>query len=136
MTRIPLVVGDEILHATLDDSPAAQDFARLLPLALTLTDHADTEKVAELPRALSTVGAPARYAASAGDITDCAPWGNLATFHKDLRSARGLVRLGRLDGSVAPLRREGPVGPSHRDRRGEGSIPPPEPLTGREARSS
>lgn len=103
VTRIHLIVGDQRLSATLDDTPAARDFASLLPLDLTLTDYARTEKVADLPRKLTTEGAPARYAASAGDITYYAPWGNLAIFYQDFRSASGLVRLGRLDGSVERL---------------------------------
>jgi hypothetical protein len=31
------------------------------------------------------------------------PWGNLALFHGSYESTRDLVRLGRIDGDVAPL---------------------------------
>jgi hypothetical protein len=54
----------------------------MLPLTLMLTDHASTEKIADLPRKLSTKGAPPGIAASVGDISYYAPWGNLALFHR------------------------------------------------------
>ena len=107
MSRIRFIVGDETLEATLDDTPTARDFASLLPLELTLSDYHATEKVADLPRRLDTAAAPPAYAPSVGDITYYAPWGNLAIFYKRFRSASGLVRLGRFDGSLAPLLRDG-----------------------------
>jgi len=103
VTHIRIHVGDETLTATLDDSVTARSFAALLPLELTLSDYASTEKVANLPETLDTTGAPAAYAAKAGDLTYYAPWGNLAVFYKDFRSASGLVRLGAFDGSYDAL---------------------------------
>lgn len=103
VTRIQVVVGDQKLPATLDDSAAARDFAALLPLDLELTDYAGTEKVAPLPKKLDTTGAPAAYAARAGDLTYYAPWGNLAIFYRDFRSASGLVRLGAFDADIDAL---------------------------------
>ena len=97
------------LTATLDDADAARDFASLLPLTLTLEDYASTEKISDLPRKLSTTGAPAGTAASAGDITYYAPWGNLALFYRSFGYAAGLVRLGQLDAGVDALRRAGPL---------------------------
>lgn len=103
MTRIHVVIGGQRLPATLDDSAAARDFAALLPLELELTDYAQTEKVAPLPNKLDTTGAPAAYAARAGDLTYYAPWGNLAIVYRDFRSASGLVRLGAFDGDIDAL---------------------------------
>jgi quercetin dioxygenase-like cupin family protein len=37
-------LGNTVLLATLDDTPAARDFAALLPLTVTLSDYAGTEK--------------------------------------------------------------------------------------------
>jgi len=54
------------------------DFAAQLPLTLTLTDYAATEKVGDLPRKLTTKGAPEGAAARAGDIGYYAPRANLA----------------------------------------------------------
>lgn len=109
MIRIHVIVGNETLAATLDDTPAGRDFARLLPLTLTLDDYHATEKVADLPRKLDTEGAPATYAAKVGDITYYAPWGNLAIFYKPFRSASGLVRLGAFDGPIDALRQGGEI---------------------------
>ncbi|WP_135502244.1 cyclophilin-like fold protein [Roseovarius aestuariivivens] len=80
MTHIRVIVGDETLTATLDATHVAQDFAALLPLDLTLSDYHGIEKVADLPRALDTTGAPDSYEPKAGDITLYVPWGNLAIF--------------------------------------------------------
>jgi hypothetical protein len=107
VTRINVIVGHETLSATLDDTPAGRDFASLLPLDLTLSDYHGTEKVADLPRTLDTAGAPKSYAASPGDITLYAPWGNLAIFYKSFPAADGLVRLGAFDGPIDALLRDG-----------------------------
>ncbi|MCA0964961.1 cyclophilin-like fold protein [Salipiger bermudensis] len=107
MTRIHVTVGEAVLSATLDDTPAGRDFAALLPLELTLSDYHGIEKVADLPRKLDTTDAPARYAAKAGDITLYAPWGNLAIFYKPFQAAVGLVRLGAFDGDFESLLRHG-----------------------------
>ncbi|MCL4768582.1 MAG: hypothetical protein KJZ80_20385 [Hyphomicrobiaceae bacterium] len=32
-----------------------------------------------------------------------APWGNLAFFYRGYRYSSGLIRLGRIDGDIAPL---------------------------------
>jgi hypothetical protein len=100
---IELVIDDTKLRGTLDDTAAGRDFASLLPLTLTLTDFHATEKISDLPRRLSTKGAPDGTAASAGDITYYAPWGNLALFYRDFTYSEGLVRLGRLDPEAADV---------------------------------
>jgi hypothetical protein len=43
------------------DSGTTRDFMTLLPLTVTLSDYAQTEKVSDLPRRLSPTGAPARH---------------------------------------------------------------------------
>ncbi|MBK1637198.1 hypothetical protein CKO19_15860 [Rhodovulum adriaticum] len=107
MTQIRVIVGGESLPATLDDTAAGRDFAAMLPLELTLSDYHGIEKVADLPRALDTSGAPISYKPRTGDITLYAPWGNLAIFLKPFQSSRGLVRLGEFDGAIDPLTRNG-----------------------------
>ena len=44
-----------------------------------------------------------------GDITYYAPWGNLAIFYRDSGYAKGLVKLGRIEGSVQMLEARGPL---------------------------
>ena len=103
MTRIHVIVGDEALTATLDDTPTGGDFAALLPLQLSLRDYNTTEKIADLPRKLDTTGAPASYTPKAGDIMYYAPWGNLAIFYKPYLTSKELVRLGAFDGPIDAL---------------------------------
>lgn len=107
MPRITFTVGQEKLTATLDDTPAAQDFAAMLPLTITLSDYHGIEKVGELNHELDRAGMPPSYAPRAGDITQYAPWKNLAIFLAPFSDTRGLVRLGQFDDSIAALKRSG-----------------------------
>lgn len=108
--KIAIDISGQTITGTLkEDSAAARDFAALLPLKLTLTDYAATEKVSDLPKKLSTKGEPSGTAAKAGDITYYAPWGNLAIFHKDFGRASGLVKLGALDEGVDLMRQSGAI---------------------------
>jgi hypothetical protein len=91
------------LTATLVDSEATQDFLSLLPLTLTLTDYRGTEKISDLPRRLSTAGAPEGHDPEVGDITYYAPWGNLAIFYEDFGYSPGLVKLGRINSGIETL---------------------------------
>ena len=93
--KINIRTADRVIPATLNDSKAAQDFASLLPLSLTLKDYASTEKISDLPRRLSIDGAPPGFDPSVGDITYYAPWGNLAIFYRDGEYSSELVSLGR-----------------------------------------
>jgi hypothetical protein len=105
--KIRMKIGGKAMTATLVDNATARDFLALLPLTLTLEDYAATEKIAYLPRKLTTAGAPAGFDPSAGDITYDAPWGNLAIFHKDFRYSEGLVHLGRIDSGIEALKAHG-----------------------------
>lgn len=107
VSRIHVIVGNEALAATLDDTLTGRDFAALLPLQLSLSDYNATEKVADLPRKLDTADAPASYTPKASDITYYAFWGNLAIFYKPFPSSRGLVRLGAFDGPIDVLLKAG-----------------------------
>ncbi|MFT0182710.1 cyclophilin-like fold protein [Pseudomonas benzopyrenica] len=101
--------GNQIINATVEDNATSRDFLALLPLALTLEDYHATEKIADLPSRLNTAHAPAGTTPAPGDITYYAPWGNLAIFYRRFPYSAGLVRLGRLEGELAPLQRSGPL---------------------------
>lgn len=58
------------LTATLADNATAWDFASLLPLTLTLNDYARTGKISNLPRRLTTDGAPSGSDPSAELLPD------------------------------------------------------------------
>jgi hypothetical protein len=89
----------------LEDNATARDFASLLPLTVTLADYAGTEKISDLPRRLSTEGAPAGSDPAIGDIAYYAPWGNLAIFYRDFRYSGGLMELGALESGAAAISR-------------------------------
>lgn len=101
--RITISTGGRSDTAVLEDNATARDFASLLPLDVALDDYNETEKVSDLPRPLSTAGAPAGADPAVGDIAYYAPWGNLAIYYRDFSYSRGLVRLGRLEGDVSTL---------------------------------
>ena len=103
--KIRIIAADQTFTAVLEDSEAARDFAALLPIELKLSDYNRTEMIADLPRPLSTAGAPEGVTPVAGDIAYYAPWGNLAIFYRDFGYSRGLVHLGRLEGHVDALAR-------------------------------
>src|SRR5438034_92473 len=89
----------EACEVSENERKAAQEFAALLRLSLTLEDYASTENISDLPKRLSTEGAAPGFDPS-GDIAYYEPWGNLAVFYKDFRYSSGLVSLGRLDTGV------------------------------------
>ena len=107
--KIRMDVDGREVFATLEDTAASRSFADLLPLSLTLSNYAQIERIADLPKKLSVKGAPAGVAGKAGDITYYAPWGNLAIFVENGEYARGLVRLGRVETGLAALERDGPL---------------------------
>jgi len=107
--KINIKVGNEVVTATLIDSKTTQDFISLLPLTLTLEDHANTEKVSDLPRRLSTEDAPPGSDPAVGDIAYYAPWGNLALYYNDFGYSNGLVILGKIDGDIEALNVPGSV---------------------------
>jgi hypothetical protein len=107
--KIRLDVEGTAITATLLDNASSGDFASLLPLTLTLQDYAATEKISDLPRRLSTDGAPSGSDPAIGDIAYYAPWGNLGLFYRDARFANGLIRLGTMDSGIEALPRPGPL---------------------------
>ena len=107
--KIRLTVNGKSTTATLIDNPTTRDFIASLPMTLTLEDYASTEKIAYLPKKLSTEGAPKGVDPDVGDITYYAPWGNLAIFYRDFGYATGLVKLGRFDSGIEALDVRGSV---------------------------
>ena len=62
------------------DSPAVRDFLSMLPLTLTLEEHAGREKIGNLPRALTLDGSPGSDPED-GDLIYFIPWGNLGFYY-------------------------------------------------------
>ncbi|WP_235915934.1 cyclophilin-like fold protein [Thalassovita mangrovi] len=101
--RIACRFADQSFTITLEDNPTARDLFSLLPVDLTIEDYSTNEKIAYLPRKLSGEGAQPFGDEAAGDFCYYAPWGNIVFFYETYRYSRGLIRLGRLDGGIAPL---------------------------------
>ncbi len=80
--KISLNIEGRTMTATLNASQAAQDFAPLLPVTLTMEDYNGTEKIGYPPGKLSAQDAPPGIDPEVGDITYYAPWGNLAIFYR------------------------------------------------------
>jgi hypothetical protein len=107
--KIRITIGEKVVAAALTDSEAARDFVSLLPLTLKLEDYNRTEKISNLPRKLSTTGAPAGSEPDVGDIAYYVPWGNLAIYYKDFGYSGGLVTLGKIDGDVEAFNAPGSI---------------------------
>jgi hypothetical protein len=107
--KVRISVEGAPITASLIENAMSRDFASLLPVTLTLTDYADTEKISDLPGRLTTDGSPAGFDPAVGDITYYAPWGNLALFHRDAGYVRGLIKLGTIDSGIEALSMPGPL---------------------------
>ncbi len=103
--KIRIKLESKTFTATLEDNATTRDFVALLPLTLTLRDYNRTEKISDLPKKLSTRGAPAGSDPDVGDIAYYAPWGNMAIFYRDFGYSAGLLKLGKLDSDGEALRK-------------------------------
>ena len=96
VTTIRITVADQTINAQLADNPTAQDLANQLPLTLTISDYNRVEKVAELPRPLTTDEVPAGDDPDINDIGYYAPSRSLVFYYGDVGYWNGIVRIGRL----------------------------------------
>jgi hypothetical protein len=103
LMKIKITTDNAVLTATLLDNPTSRDLVSLLPTTLILKDYAGTEKISDLPRKLSTEGAPSGRDPSVGDIALYAPWGNLALYYRDFGYSSGLIILGKIDSGIDKL---------------------------------
>lgn len=101
--NIKMTIAGQIITARLEDNHSARDFFAMLPLTLPIEDYAETEKIAYLPRQLTTLGAPKGIDPGVGDLTYYAPWGNLAIFYRDFGYSTGLIKLGRIESGLDAL---------------------------------
>ena len=95
-TKIRIVSNHEEVVILLYDSPVSRDFVSLLPLSVTFRDYAGEEKIADLPRKLTTQGGLSGDEVE-GDFAYYAPWGNMAAFYTGFGQGSGLHILGRIE---------------------------------------
>jgi hypothetical protein len=79
--KIRLNIGDHALTARLLNNQAAQDFASMLPLTLTMNDLFRREKFGHLPRALSIDG-KRTHSYEIGQLIYWSPGPDLAIFYR------------------------------------------------------
>ena len=96
-TPINITIAEKVVTARLADNPTARDLAAQLPLTLIFQDFNHVEKIATLPRRLSTEGAPAGSDPDIGDIAYYAPSGNLVFYYGDVCYWNCIVRIGQFD---------------------------------------
>lgn len=105
-TRITVTVGEHSYPATLADNPTTHDLIDQLPLTLTFTDFNRVEKIARLPRPLTTQGVPAGADPEINDIGYYSPGNNLVLYYGDVGYFNGIVRLGNLPEGMDAIARQ------------------------------
>jgi hypothetical protein len=94
-TPIKITIAATVITARLAANATARDLAAQLPLTLTFKDFNHVEKIAKLPRPLSTNDVPAGADPDIGDIGYYAPSGDLVFYYGDVGYWNGIVRIGR-----------------------------------------
>jgi len=97
MTAIRITVDGQTRTAQLADNPTARDLLDQLPLTLSFRDFNQLEKIAKLPRPLTTTGAPDGSDPDPGDVGYYAPSGDLVLYYGDVGYYAGIIHLGRFD---------------------------------------
>ena len=106
MTSVRISVQGQTLTAQLADNPTAHDLVDQLPLTLTFRDFNGVEKIADLPRPLTTAGVPAGADPDVNDIGYYAPSGNLVFYYGDVGYWNGIVRVGQFDTEIGIIERQ------------------------------
>lgn len=96
-TAVTVTVDGRRFPARLHDTATARDLAAQLPLDLTIRDYGGVEKIAPLPRPLTTDGAPAGADPEIDDLGFYAPDGVLVFYYGDVGYWNGIVRIGELE---------------------------------------
>jgi hypothetical protein len=99
-TSIRVTIGDATLNARLWDNATAIDLITLLLLTLTFRDFNNVEKIARLPRDLSTAGMPAGDDPVPTDVGYYAPSRNLVFYYDDVGYFTGIMRIGQFYSSM------------------------------------
>lgn len=86
--------GNELVFE-LNDSQAAREFYRQLPLSVAVQNFGGIEKIFYLPEKLNTRDTPAANP-RVGTLAYYAPWGNIAIFYGNTGASSGLYELGRV----------------------------------------
>jgi hypothetical protein len=110
VTPIRITVDGRPITAQLADNPTAQDLAGQLPVTLTFRDLNDVEKIADLPRPLTTEGVPEGDDPDIADIGYYAPSNNLVLYYGDVGFWNGIIRIGQFNRDDVDFIRDQPDG--------------------------
>ncbi len=109
--KLKITIGETILTASLIKSKTTDDFIKLLPFNLTMTDLFGREKYGELLKAISTEGKRS-YNYEVGDIGYWSPSHDLAIYYKDDGESipnPGIIVIGRIESVIKVLTVPGSV---------------------------
>lgn len=99
--RIQVEAAGRTLTFELNDSPAAKDLYRQLPLTVEVSDFSTNEKIFYPSEGLETEQTPLAQGGS-GVLAYYRPWGNIVMFYGDFRTNNSLFELGQIiDGEEA-----------------------------------
>ncbi|OWU68320.1 cyclophilin-like fold protein [Phaeobacter sp. 22II1-1F12B] len=105
--RMRVSFDDQEAVYQLFDNATTRDLISMLPTELEIKDFSTNEKIVHLPRRLDEGGFEAFSDETPGDLCYFLGWGNLALFHDDYTFRDDLIRLGHIEGGVAPLLHKG-----------------------------
>lgn len=90
-----IMINDQPFSAALADTQAARELRALLPLTLTMQDHLQNEKHAELPEPLTARS----HAVGKIETGDIMLWQDqtIVVFYKSFHSAYRYTRLGKIE---------------------------------------
>ena len=100
--EITLEIGGQIITAELNDTPAAQEFARSLPITVSMTRMGEHEYYGALEAPLSEQGNTLQTGYTVGDLAFWTP-GDLFAFYFDEPETppEGLMILGHITSDLA-----------------------------------
>ena len=90
--KLEVIIGNAVYTATLADTTAAQEFAQMLPMTITLDDYGGFEKVGSLGKSLTTSNS--QITTTAGDIV-LYNGSNIVMFYGS--NSWSYTRLGKID---------------------------------------
>lgn len=93
-----IIIGEQIITATMENNGAAQDFLSRLPLEVILDDYNNgVEKIFYPDPKLKLEDTPRGCDPIPGDITIYEPWGNIAIFCQDWSKSNSLIKIGHIN---------------------------------------
>lgn len=102
-TPIHLIIGDDIVGATVWDTPTGRDLLDRLPVTLTFADFGGQEKVARLDGGLTMEGMPSGDDPEVGDLGYYAPNGVVVLYTGEVGFWNGIARIGRMEGDLSVI---------------------------------